>query len=152
MMPPPTVQHRTLGVLDQAGNLLQGEIAGAFVGLITAECRLADKLRFGPLLLNVLRDVNDHGSRPTASSNVERLVDDPRDAVDICDQVTVLHDGERQTKEVRFLKRSFSNHVLRNLSRDCHQRNRIKAGIRNPGNEIRGPWPARGHAHAHAAR
>src|SRR5262249_14880870 len=60
----------------------------------------------------------------------------------------MLHDRESHTEDIGLLERSSPNHLLRNLSRDRHDRNGIHIGVRNAGNQVGRPRPGSCHTDA----
>ena len=96
--------------------------------------------------LNVLRDVDDDGPRPSRARDVERLVHDGRELVHVLDQIIVLRAGPRDADRVAFLERVVADEVSRHLSRDAHDRNGIHQRVGQAGDGI-GRAGTRGHQH-----
>src|SRR5258708_669725 len=94
---------------------------------------------------------DENTARTAASGDAKCLLHDPRKISDIGDEITVLHDGQGDAKDIRFLKRAFADHGLRDLASDGDERNGIHVGIGDPGDQVRRARPAGGHANARFA-
>ncbi len=123
MMPPPPVEHRTLGFFYQPDDLVQRHIVGPLVRIITAQANIPGEDRLGALLLDVFRNINDHRTRPAGLRDVKRLFNDARDIVDVRNEIAVFDDRQGQAENVRLLESALADHVLRHLARDGQDRN-----------------------------
>ena len=141
------VEHRALGFFDQPDDFVQRHIVGFFVRMVAAQVNFPGKHRLRALLLHILWNVNDHGAGPSRLGDVERLFHDPRNVVHVGDQITMLHDRQRQPENVGLLERALADHVLRHLAGDGDDRNRVEVGIREAGDEVGRAGTAGGHAH-----
>ena len=80
--------------------------------------------------------------------DVKSLLHNPRQIVDVRDEVIVLHDRRGHAKHVRLLKRALADHMLRHLPGNRHQRRAIEERIRNARHQVHRARPARRHHHA----
>lgn len=107
--------------------------------------------RNGELLLDVLRDVDEHRTRAAASGEKESLFDDARDIIDVEDEVIVLGDGSSDFYDGGLLKSVGADHAAGYLAGDGNKGHRIKKGVSEARNKV-GSARARGcDAHARAA-
>ena len=130
------VEQRTLGVphqLDRGLDALEVALELGPVALV---------LEFlGPGIealgeLDVFRDVDDHGTRPAALGDMERLVQHARKVGDVLHQIIVLGAGPGDADGVAFLERIVADQVGRNLAGEAHDRDGIHERIGQPGDRI----------------
>ena len=147
------IEHGALGLLDEADDFVERDVVGFQVGLgVAAQTfldlgeRRPDGLRLD--LLDVLGEINDDRAGASRLRDVKGFLHDARNIVDVRDEITVLHDGQRQADHVRFLKRAAANHGLRDLAGDGDERTGIHVGVGDGGDEIRRAGAAGAHAHA----
>ena len=113
--------------------------AGRHIGEL---CAVAGQLdRFGICevelgLLQVLRDVDEHGARTAGARDVEGLVDCARNVLDGLDKKRVLDDWHHDAGDVGLLEGVGANQVRGHLSRNCDERGRVKERIGNWRNEV----------------
>ena len=147
------INHRAFGLFNQAHDFIQRHFVGAQVGLIVATQAFFDLFerrphRLGSGLLDVFWHVNHHRAGPSGLRDVKRLFHNARNVVHIRDEIGMLHDGQRHTDDVGFLKRAAANHVLVHLAGDGDERAGIQVGVGNGGDQVRRAGAAGAHAHA----
>src|SRR5207249_420842 len=120
---PATVEYRPFGFLYQPDDLVQRHIVGPLVRVVTAQANLPREDRLGALLLDVFRNVNDHRTRAAGLREVKGLLNDPRDIVDVGNEIAVFDDRQGEAENIGFLESALADHVLRHLARDGHDRN-----------------------------
>src|SRR5437879_12229411 len=101
----PGEDHRSFGSGQRLGGLPRLVEVDVTVQLVTGEVQVlrGDALRIG--LLDVLADIDQHGTRPAGGGDVKRLVDDARQLVDPGHEVAVRRDGGGRGEYLRFLAR-----------------------------------------------
>jgi hypothetical protein len=87
-------------------------------------------------LLRVLGDVNEYRPGTSRLGQVKRFLHRGHDVFDARHQVAVLRDRQRDTGDVRFLKRVVANQLARHLPGDADHRHRVHHRGRNPGDQI----------------
>ncbi len=85
---------------------------------------------------DVLRDVDDDRARATAVGDVEGLLQRQRELVYVVDQEVVLDAGPRDADGIALLEGVLADVVVRHLSRDDDDRDRIHVGGSDPGHGI----------------
>mmetsp|Transcript_1469 Transcript_1469/g.3532 ORF Transcript_1469/g.3532 Transcript_1469/m.3532 type:complete len:589 (+) Transcript_1469:609-2375(+) len=148
--PSTNVHHRRLCLLDSVEDRL-GVRARRRRGLppeVAAQLQRHVPRRHGHRLLDVLRDVDEHGTRASGACKEERLSDDARDVLDAHDEVVVLGDGPADFDDRRFLERVRSNHAAWHLPCDGNHGHAVEHGIGEPGDEVGCPRSGGGDAHA----
>ena len=146
------INHRSFRLLDESDNFIQRQLVGGHAVGVSAQAGL-NLIQSGPhgaglLLLHILREVEDHGSGATALSNVEGFLHDPRDSINIRDQIGVLHDRQRHANHVRFLEGTAADHRLGYLAGDGDQGTGIDIGVGDGCYQIGRSGTAGCHAHA----
>ena len=143
------VERRLLGLLDEAQDLLEFAVGALRRRRQTGDGNVVGILREDrdPLvLLDVLRDVDDHGARTAGGSDLEGLVHDARQLVVIEDEEGVLHDRQGHAVEVGFLEGSATDELLVDLASDADQRDAVHVRIGDRSDEIRGARAGGRHA------
>ena len=142
------IERRPFGFFDQPDDLIQRHVVGSFLGIVAAQVNGFRKHRLRAMLLHVLGNVHDHRTGPSRLRDVESLLHDARNVIDVCDQIAVFHDRQRQAENVRFLEPAFADHVLRHLAGDGDDGNRIEISVGEAGDEVGRAGAAGGHADA----
>ena len=147
----PTVEHRPLGLGDEANDFVERQFVGRLVGVVAPKNDFRGPYRLGLGLLDVLWDVDDHRAGPAGLGDVERFLDHPRDVVHVGDQIGMLHDGQGDADDVGFLKGAPANHVLVHLAGEGDERAGIHVGVGDGRVQISGAGTGGSHAHARPA-
>jgi hypothetical protein len=107
---------------------------GRAVGLVL----VVEGARVGAALeLNVLRQIDHHGSRPAVGRHIERLVQDARQVLDRFDEIIVLRAVAGDADRIAFLEGVGPDEVGRHLTRDADDRDRIHHRVGKTGHGIR---------------
>jgi hypothetical protein len=149
-----SIKHRPFRLGDHREELFQRIVrrvlCGIRVGAAEVDRRGINRLEF--FLLNILRDIDDHRTRPAAAGEVERFLEDAWQLGHVDHQIRVFHDRQRHPIEVRFLKRHLADVLRENLAGNCDQRNRVHERVRNRRYEIGRAGSAGCHADADLSR
>jgi len=103
-----------------------------------------------PLILNILRDIQQHRSRPAILRHVERFLHCLGQLLDVLYQPVVLGDRLGDADDVGLLKGVTAHHRPRDLTSDRDHRGVIHVRGGQAGDQIRCPGPGGGNAHASA--
>ena len=110
------IQHRTLRLLDQTDDLVQHEIVGTLVGMVSAQGDAGGPHWLGFLLLNVFGKINHHRSGSSALRHEKSLFNNARNIGDVRHQIAVFYDRQRHPEKIRLLEAAFADHRLRHLA------------------------------------
>ena len=99
-------------------------------------------------LLNVLGDVDQHGTRTTRRGNLEGLANGGGKVLDLAHEVVVLGDGQRDARDVDLLEAVSTDERVGHVAGNSHERNRIEVGGGDARHEIGGAGARGGDDHA----
>ncbi len=150
--PATAIDDGFLGMLNESDHFIEGELIGSRRQAVSAQLNLVrpNGLRIG--LLDIFGDIHQHGTGSPAGCDVESFFHDPRNVIDIRDQITVFDNRQRHPENVRFLECTAPDHVLGHLPRNRHKRHRIHKSIGNPRQEIHCSGATRRHTHTGFSR
>ncbi len=94
--------------------------------------------------LDVLGQVDDHGSGTARACDIERFVDDSTEVIGVADEIIVLGTRSRDADGVRLLKRIIADQMGRDLTGQTNDRYRVHHRIGQSGHGV-GRAGTRGH-------
>jgi hypothetical protein len=97
-------------------------------------------------------DLDQHGPRPPARRERERLVEQRAQVLAVLNRARVLHDRDRHTRDIGLLKGHRPCEMGRDLTADEHDRNRVHPRVRDRGQQVDGARTGCRERHAGPAR
>ena len=104
------VQHWLAALHQEAGGLAQQRAVGMGRHIVARQVYCVDKWRRAWSLGDVLRQVDQHRSRPSRGGDMKGFLHDARNIIGVLDQITVLHDWICDAGHVRFLEGVLAEH------------------------------------------
>ena len=146
------VEHRLLGRRERRGGSLDLARMPALRRLPAGQVDLVRVLEVERRLLDVARDVDEHGPAAPGAGDVEGGLDHVRKLLDVLDEPGVLDDRDRDPRDVALLERVRSDQVRPHLAGDADERGRVHPGVGDRRDEVRRARPGRGERDADAPR
>lgn len=103
---------------------------------VSREAYWGGPVRYGHLLLDVLRNVDKYGAWTTGGGEEEGFLDDPRNVIDVEDKVVVLGDGAGDLNDGCFLEGVSADHAAGNLTSDSDDGDGIEKAVSQGGDEV----------------
>src|ERR1700689_2492809 len=119
--------------------------------LITGEVDGVDGRVVAAGLENVLRDIDEHGTRASRSRDVESFVNDLRQLLDVLHHEVVFGGGAGDAEGVGFLEGVAADELGVDLAGDGDDGDGIHHGVDESGDEVGGAGPGGGAADAYLA-
>ena len=143
----PHQSQRSLGVINQFGCSLHSRGIEFGIRLVTSHTRHMHRLPFALMHLRILREVEHHRSRTTATGDIESPADGPRHILWTPNLIAPFRDGLCYTYEVNLLESIGSKRSSSHLSADDDEWCRIHHSIGHTRERVCGSGAARHDAH-----
>ncbi len=145
------IDDRPLGAGQRERRLADGIGVALGARLVGAMGHLLRRHVGAGALGDVLRQVDEHGSGPTAARHQESLVDGARQIVRLFHQIVVLRARSGDAGRVTLLEGIVADQVRRHLTADADQRHAVHQRVGQAGHRIGGARPGGHEHHAHPA-
>ena len=122
---------------DQIGCSFNSLELARKLGAVADEVDRVDVREVDLRQLEVLWDVDEHGTRAARTGNVEGLVDRLRNVLGLLDEERVLHDRHHDARDVSLLEGVRADQVRRHLAGNGDERGGVKKRVSDRRDEVR---------------
>ena len=147
----PGDDDRPLRLVDQFGCSTNHAGVAFDIRLVAAEAHLFRPFELVGLLEDVLRDIDEHGARPSRRRDVRRLANRQRDFARVHDEIVVFGDRLRDAGDIRLLEAVLAEERARHVAGQGKDGRAVHPGGADAGNEVRRAGPAGPEAEPHPA-